>query len=151
VLHEWLPPSGYKSCSHPQVCVLYKSFVYHCYYVSTLTYIVVVFFSWHVFAAAQRPVIICSLKLKGSSAGKQKDYQTNYLKMRSFEKYKYINAIKSDIFRFRLWNFVQIKPSSKSALIFMVNYKYILKEYMLWNKVLYLSLKKNFYKNKNSI
>jgi len=50
-----------------------------------------------VFAAAQRPVIICSLKLKGSSAGKQKDYQTNYLKMRSLEKYMYIVAIKSDI------------------------------------------------------
>jgi len=55
-----------------------------------------------VFAAAQRPEIILSLKLKGSSAGKQKDYQTNYLKMRSFEKYMYMVAIKSDMFWFML-------------------------------------------------
>jgi len=89
-----------------------------------------------VFAAALRPVIICTRILKGSSAGKQKDYQTNYTKMRSFEKYMYMVAIKSDTFWFRLWDFVQIKPSRKNA---MVNYKYVLKEY----KVLYL-IKKQF-------
>jgi len=45
-----------------------------------------VFFLHYLFAAVLSPVIVGELKLKGSSAcGEQKDYKTNYMKMRLFE------------------------------------------------------------------